>query len=229
MLFSLKKSRIQVLMSCFLMVFIVASQANSLDKIGAISEETLAGKKRNLEMNVTQNSTASPNLSIDQNLGFLQKLLHQRRDNRSLRAGGKAAQGAMLFVSFSMPEELLLSLCDEAARLDVPVILKGLVEGDFKKTLDAIGRLQDKAHKRHLRFDGLSLDPVWFEQFGIQSVPALVVTESVQGCESQSQCPNTGFDVVYGNVHLRRALSVIAEGGGAGKAEAQALLGLHRA
>jgi len=213
---------------CLLMLFTVTPHASGLDKLGAVGEEAWAGKKSSLEMNGLQNAIASPDQSIEESLDFLQRLLKKREENIPGRTGGKAAQGAMLFVSFSMPEEMLLSMCDEAAHLDVPVVLKGLVGGDFKKTLGAIGRLQDKAHKRHLRFDGLSIDPVWFEQFDIQSVPALVVTASVQGCESQGQCPNTDFDVVYGNVHLKRALTLIAENGGAGKVEARALLGSHR-
>lgn len=152
-------------------------------------------------------------LSKAQNMAFINQLLHQKAQGMEKKRGGKPADGAMLFISFSMPESLILSFADEAARFDMPVVLKGLVAGDFKQTMAKIAHLQQKARKEGYRFEGVSIDPVWFEQFDIKAVPALVVTERLLSCEAQQKCPNQAFDVVYGNISIHRALSDIAERG----------------
>ncbi|KTC87651.1 putative conjugative transfer protein TrbC [Legionella drozanskii LLAP-1] len=125
----------------------------------------------------------------------------------------QAADGAVLFVSFSMPDSLLFALADEAALFNIPVVINGLVEGDFKKTIETFKRLHTEAKKQQFNFKGVSIDPVWFAQFQIKSVPALVVTEPPKTCAIASDCDNQPFDVVYGNASLRKALELIAKKG----------------
>ena len=104
------------------------------------------------------------------------------------------AEGAFLFVSLSMPKPLLLSMAEEASRYKIPLIIKGLENGNFNQTLQTI---------YHLKLNGVSINPLWFEQFKITAVPALVVTE------------NENFDVVYGNQSIQKSLQLIAERGNA--------------
>ena len=134
------------------------------------------------------------------------------------------AEGAVLFVSFSMPESLLFQLADEAARFNIPVVINGLVDGDFKKTIATFKRLTADATKQKLNFQGVSIDPVWFSQFQIDSVPALVVTKHVKSCEQGAVCPASSFDVVYGNSGLKKGLELIAYKGDAAPAVAQKIL-----
>ncbi|MBA2650227.1 MAG: type-F conjugative transfer system pilin assembly protein TrbC [Legionella sp.] len=134
------------------------------------------------------------------------------------------APSAMLFVSFSMPDSLLLTLADEAALFDIPVVINGLVDGDFKKTIEAFKRLHLMANKQHLNFKGVFIDPLWFTQFQIKSVPALVVTEPLKNCASSHDCETPPFDVVYGNARLKKALELIASKGDAAPHRAQAIL-----
>ena len=136
----------------------------------------------------------------------------------------QAAEGAMLFVSFSMPEPLLFALADEAAAFNIPLVLNGLVEGDFKKTVNTFARLTKEAKKSHLNFQGLSIDPVWFQQFQIQSVPALVVTTRPGECAAQKVCSQQSFDVVYGNASIKKGLQWIAERGVAAPLMAKKIL-----
>ena len=136
----------------------------------------------------------------------------------------QAATGAMLFVSFSMPEPLLFSLADEAATYNIPLVVNGLVDGDFKKTIDTFARLTANAKKQSLTFQGISIDPVWFQQFHIESVPALVVTTRPETCDAQTVCINQSFDVVYGNAHIKKGLELIAERGDAAPKLAQKIL-----
>lgn len=137
---------------------------------------------------------------------------------------GQVADGAMLFVSFSMPESLLLRLSDEASTYNIPLVINGLVDGDFKKTIDTFARLTTNAKKQSLTFQGVSIDPVWFQQFHIESVPALVVTTRPESCEAQKVCANQLFDVVYGNAHVKKGLELIATRGDAAPKLAQKIL-----
>ena len=127
--------------------------------------------------------------------------------------GPQAAPDAILFVSFSMPESLLLSLSDQAAQFNIPVVIKGLVNNDFKQTVATFSRLSHEAKKQHLNFKGVSIDPVWFTQFNITAVPALVVSYRPASCDTASICVNQPFDVVYGNAQLKKGLEIIAERG----------------
>lgn len=136
----------------------------------------------------------------------------------------QGADGAVLFVSFSMPESLLYALADEAALYDIPVVINGLVDSDFKKTIETFKRLNQEAEQQHLHFKGVSIDPVWFTQFQIQSVPALVVTERAKNCGLKETCLNQPFDVVYGNASLKKALELISKKGDVGAQRAKAIL-----
>jgi len=136
----------------------------------------------------------------------------------------QSASGVILFISFSMPESLLFALSDEASELHIPVVINGLVDGDFKKTIETFERLNRHAKKANLHFEGLSIDPIWFQQFQIKSVPALVVTERPLDCKPQTICANQAFDVVYGNASLKKALTLIAEKGDVGSRIAQKIL-----
>ena len=161
-------------------------------------------------------------------IGRLQVISAQvKNDNRALidafmkeaklglqnKQGPQAAPDAILFVSFSMPESLLLSLSDQAAQFNIPVVIKGLVNNDFKQTVATFSRLSHEAKKQHLNFKGVSIDPVWFTQFNITAVPALVVSYRPASCDTASICVNQPFDVVYGNAQLKKGLEIIAERG----------------
>ena len=103
--------------------------------------------------------------------------------------------------------------------------MNGLKDNDFKKTIETFASLHQKAEKQHLNFQGISIDPVWFQQFSISKVPALVVTERPAHCEAQTVCINQPFDVVYGNASIKKSLALIAEKGTAGSAIAKKILG----
>lgn len=148
------------------------------------------------------------------NMASLQSILHQAKENGPKPVQSpKGLDGAALFVSFSMPEALLFSLADEASRYRIPLVIKGLVDGDFKKTISTFARLQEKAKKQQLTLSGVSIDPIWFEQFDIQAVPALLVTSRSDDCKPQLRCSKQVFDVVYGNARIQKGLTLIAEKG----------------
>ena len=101
-----------------------------------------------------------------------------------------------LFVSFSMPETLLSQSFDQAEHLHVTVVFNGLIDNSMPKTASKLSKLTEQYPELSIQ-----IDPVAFEDFGIDAVPALVV----------SQGPI--FDVVRGNMALSDALALIHERG----------------
>lgn len=77
----------------------------------------------------------------------------------------KPQQGAVYFVSFSIPEEGLKRMLGETRHYGIPATLRGMVNNDLKATADAVLSLvKDGAT------DGVQIDPTLFSQYGIRSV-----------------------------------------------------------
>jgi len=118
----------------------------------------------------------------------------------------KPTHGALYFVSFAIPETGLKRMLTEARRYDIPAVLRGMVNNDMKATADAVMSLvQDGSAS------GVAIDPNRYREYGITSVPSLVVY-----CQA-------GHDVIRGNLRLKQALGKVAEQGDC-REEARALL-----
>lgn len=117
---------------------------------------------------------------------------------------------AYVFVSFSMPEQLLSETLDESARLHIPALLNGLIANSMPETVKKFHTLSKSVPELNLQ-----IDPTAFERFGIKQVPALVVEHKGK------------FDVLYGNLTLKEGLLRIASEGenGFSTADARRLLG----
>lgn len=153
--------------------------------------------------------------NVKKNLALINQLMGraQQSANQTLNHGGKAANGAMLFISTSMPKSLIIQMSIQASKYNIPVIMRGLIDNSMPKTLQAILNIKVLAKKEHLKFSGISIDPVWFDQFDITAVPAFVVTQRPAGCISQKMCPNQPFDVIYGNQSIHDSLIEIVQQG----------------
>ena len=206
-----------------LMLLATVSEANTNDMLNKIEVESA----QEVTKISRQEIEALKRLSTDnkkENGALIASFLESATAGLPSIQKGQAADGAILFVSFSMPESLLFTLADEAAQFNIPVVINGLVDGDFKKTITIFTRLNQRAKKQKHNFTGLSIDPVWFEQFHITSVPALVVTARPHHCEPQQICAGQPFDVVYGNASVRRSLELIREKGDGAPHIAQVIL-----
>ena len=108
----------------------------------------------------------------------------------------KPQQGAVYFVSFSIPEEGLKRMLGETRHFGIPATLRGMVNNDLKTTAEAVLSLvKDGAT------DGVQIDPTLFSQYGIRTVPALVVFCS------------QGYDIIRGNLRVGQALEKVAATG----------------
>ena len=118
------------------------------------------------------------------------------------------APNAVIFVSLSMPDLALKQLIAEGKKYQIPVVMHGLYKNSFQETAAKIFNLVKEKNQ-----GGIAIDPLWFKEFNIQTVPAFVIRHGHD------------FDVVYGNIFLKRALEIIAENGVAAK-EARDILAL---
>lgn len=76
----------------------------------------------------------------------------------------------------------------ETRHYGIPATLRGMVNNDLKTTAEAVLSLvKDGAT------DGVQIDPTLFSQYGIRSVPALVVFCS------------QGYDIIRGNLRVGQA------------------------
>lgn len=142
--------------------------------------------QQELEAQINRNPLPKSDRQFIDNLVSQQKAANQE----------KPAEGALYFVSFSIPEEGLKRMLHETRQYGIPATLRGLVNNDMKTTTDAVLQLVKDGVT-----DGVQIDPTLYSQYNIRSVPALVVR-----CKA-------GFDVVRGNIRLKQALEKVAEKG----------------
>jgi len=104
-----------------------------------------------------------------------------------------------VFVSFSMPETLLIQTFREAEQLKLPVYIKGLHQNSMKLTAQKI-----MEYTKEVPNLSLQIDPTLFDKYGINQVPAIVSDN------------DQVFDVIYGNLKLKEALKRIIDEGESG-------------
>lgn len=143
------------------------------------------------------------------------------------KAAIKPPPKAIIFVSFSMPALSLKQIISDADRYHVPVVIRGLYKNSFRETIEKIFDLVKEGGK-----GGISINPVWFRKYNIKTVPALVVNnnsntsnekEKNNKKDSDENNDTQDFDVIYGNIHLKNALTIVVERGVAAKV-AEAIL-----
>lgn len=118
---------------------------------------------------------------------------------QSMQPGEKPVDEALVFVSFSMPPDELKQRVRDAAALRIPVVIRGMVNGDMRATANAVAGLV-----RETNTGGVQIDPTTFRKYNITAVPVLIVT-----CGSQGE----RFDRLQGDVTLHQALKRVAEEG----------------
>lgn len=120
------------------------------------------------------------------------------------------AKGIMVFASLSMPRTSLTQLLMQSADLQVPIIIRGIQPQGFTATIKQMNALIN--HQGKTINSGFAINPQWFTQLGITQVPAFVAIKPGK-CQAKQPCGRDDFDVLYGNVSLYDALSLLAQHG----------------
>ena len=96
----------------------------------------------------------------------------------ALALGADRGAGLLIFVSFSMPEATLVRLVDQAARARASLVLRGLVNGSLRDTVE---RMQLLIGSRQV---SVQIDPQAFDRFAIVRTPSFVLMR--EGAQPQS-------------------------------------------
>lgn len=123
---------------------------------------------------------------------FLDDLVRKQQASQK----DKPQQGAVYFISFSIPEVGLKRMLGEARRYGIPATLRGMRDNDLKATAEAVLSLVKDGVT-----DGVQIDPTLFTKYDIRSVPTLVVY-----CRQ-------GYDVIRGNLRVKQALEKVVTAG----------------
>ncbi|WP_150469074.1 type-F conjugative transfer system pilin assembly protein TrbC [Cysteiniphilum sp. SYW-8] len=134
--------------------------------------------------------------------------------------------GVYIFASLGMPIETLRVLNKQAAALKIPLLIQGLYGDSFESTYARIEQIllpegRDEFNPKIPPVGGFAIDPLRFKQFKITQVPAFVISHNVPACVPASSakaqqnnpfeydCPLPVYDVVYGNISVYDALSIL--------------------
>lgn len=124
----------------------------------------------------------------------------------------------LVFMSLSVPAPSWRQWADEAARAEVPLLLRGPSPEGLRATIEEAGTRLGGVEA------GVAIDPRLFLLFDITRVPAVIaVPDGVPPCASRGCADDAPppFDRVTGNTGLAAALFLIAAEGEAGRDSAR--------
>lgn len=101
-------------------------------------------------------------------------------------------EGFRIFISFSMPESLMINLDQQAKKIGAKLVIRGLKNNSFKETFSYVKSMNEKGMV-------IDIDPKSFEEFDITQVPAFVINQ------------NNQYDKLVGNVSIAYVLKQFAE------------------
>lgn len=125
-----------------------------------------------------------------------------------------------IFVSSSMPKNLLREYAKESVIYKGALIFKGVIDGKITKFTELIGEILEVDSNAVIQIDDES-----FAAFGIEQVPTIVLSEQNRLVDIIHNEENITpkYDKVTGNIGIRYALELFSQDGEM-KKEARALL-----
>ena len=106
-----------------------------------------------------------------------------------------------IFISLSMPDNVIRQLNAEAEKLGANLVIRGMLDNDMAKTTKRVYELEAS---------NVTIDPELFKKFEIQTVPTIVIYHKV--C-SECVMSTSSYDKVSGNITLNSALRLFSETG----------------
>lgn len=111
-----------------------------------------------------------------------------------------------IFVSTSMPRQLLKSYAREASRYNGVLVFRGLPQGSFLKLTDLVMDISDEKYPCAMQIDDEA-----FKAFSIKSVPTIVLSKPKAMFAQQAK--ERQFDKVQGNLTIKAGLELFASSG----------------
>lgn len=106
-----------------------------------------------------------------------------------------------VFVSFSMKDQNIKQLLEEAKRFGAILVLRGLKDNSFRKTVMHLSKFMQKEG------EGMIIDPTLFKKYKVEQVPTFVLSRNCDDCSNQD------YDILRGNVNIAFALEKFQDKG----------------
>ncbi len=176
--------------------------ARALDKSRtAIDEATLYnGSGVNLDLFNLQSSDIDIGALAGQGQQILQQDIHEDRYETHI----------LVFVSSSMPDELIGNYLLQASRIQAPIVFRGLINDSMIDTRTWLSRIIENKPALQKTEPTILIDPTLYSRFAIADVPAIVATHADIPACLDNQCTTPEHDKVWGDVSLAWALGLMA-------------------
>ncbi len=133
---------------------------------------------------------------------MVQEMMHPDW-NKAASSSKKGDSDLIVFVSFSMPDDLLIQYSKQAKEAGATLVLRGLYQDSLTKT-------QVKAAPLNPDMAGYEINPWLFRKFKVTQVPSIVLVDSRVTKVLEDGCAMPGAYVkVDGDVSIREALSLM--------------------
>ncbi|MFO0373794.1 MAG: type-F conjugative transfer system pilin assembly protein TrbC [Alphaproteobacteria bacterium] len=116
-----------------------------------------------------------------------------KKDTTPLHEKSKEENQLLVFVSFSMGDEMIRTLFEDAVKKGARVLIRGLIENSWQKTLEKLKKIQAN----------VDIDPEAFKRFEVTVVPTFVLVHK------------KGFSSLQGSVSLSYASKALLQEGNA--------------
>lgn len=126
----------------------------------------------------------------------------------------KPRPSLQIFISSSMPKQLIKEYSNQARKYGGVLVLRGLPGGSMRKLSDFVMDIGEEGA-------GMQIDDEAFAAYGISTVPAIVLSEPATIFAGKSSASR--FDKVMGNIKISAALELFAASGDM-RSEARELL-----
>ncbi len=203
-----------------------------LDQKGRVLlEEILKKSPQRLDEEILSFTNAQ-NLSLKKsNIGHLGG---QPVGKPSGRPGGQPDghyERLYIFISLSLHKNTLRALLEEAKRVGGVLVLRGLKDGSWKKTIELMLPILKEYE------EGIILDPTLFKRFRVREVPTIVLADVSTNVSPEISSPghidqtevaaSNSFDKIAGNISIDYALRLFKEKGDQWAAADRFLKGAH--
>lgn len=158
---------------------------DSMDQVDKIMSDGTLNDVLNKERKKLSQMSAAPGLNI-QMPAFLEEARKDRYLSKALSAGMSVNnvepatmdnQFPVVLISLSMPKGQIKNLIDEASHIGAGVVVSGIIDNDFQKTLIKLKQLAEG------RDGGILIDPTLFRRFEVTAVPTFILPlEPLQQC-----------------------------------------------
>lgn len=176
-------------------------QANKVEEYSKNIEKEFKNFQPPCLKNLSKDDLDVMNKAKEQAINISQEALKKQQQNMGFNNNDLQV---LIFLSFSMPEVAIKQWLLQAEKINAPVMIKGLVDRSLKTTMAKMKKFADDGSKA-----GVYVDPVRFKQYGINKVPAVVVSEKIDvGCVGD-ECKVPPYLLVHGNGSLHSALEAM--------------------